>query len=197
MIRSKKELNYYLQCDKVALNITRKRPHLVGDYVWKFQIALRKSEYYSQFANGWRGGVKKLIYLLNYYRYKKLSIKLGFDIPLNVIGPGLAIVHPGTIVISTGAIIGKNCRIHEGVTIGANGGSSRAAFIGDNVFIGSGAKIIGEVKISSDVQIAANAVVVKDVISDRGCTVGGVPAKIISLNNSHNNLIKATELVGF
>lgn len=62
---------------------------------------------------------------------------------------------------------------------------------------GSGAKIIGEIKISSDVQIADNAVVVKDVISDRWCTVGGVPAKIISLNHSHNNLIKATELVGF
>lgn len=113
---------------------------------------------------------------------------LGFSIPINVFGPGLAIVHYGTIVVAQGAKIGSNCRIHEGVTIGATNGSSKAATIGDNVFIGSGAKIIGEVTISSNVAIAANSVVVKDVICENGCTVGGVPAKIISNNDSSSNI---------
>ena len=115
-------------------------------------------------------------------------MKLGFSIPINVFGPGLAIVHYGTIVVSAGSRIGKNCRIHEGVTIGATNGSSKAAVIGDNVFIGTGAKIIGELRISSNVAIAANAVVVSDVISENGCTVGGIPAKVISQNNSSSNI---------
>ena len=127
--------------------------------------------------------------------YHYLSVKLGFEIPYNVFGPGLAIVHRGTIVVAGGAEVGANCRIHEGVTIGATNGSSRAAHIGDNVFISTGAKIIGEVTISDNVAIAANAVVVKDVICDGGCTVGGIPAKIISGNNSRLNLKPATEIV--
>ena len=122
-------------------------------------------------------------------------MKLGFSIPLNVFGPGLSIAHYGTIVVAEKAKIGANCGIHEGVTIGATNGSSDAAQIGDNVFIGSGAKIIGGVKISNNVAIAANAVVVRDVICDNGCTVGGVPAKMISTNSSESNLIKATEII--
>ena len=125
----------------------------------------------------------------------KLSVKLGFSIPLNVFGPGLAIVHRGTIVIAGKAKIGSNCRIHEGVTIGSTNGSSQAAIIGDNVFISSGAKIIGDISISNNVTIAANAVVVKDIISEYGCTVGGIPAKVISSNTSRLNLCPATELV--
>ena len=59
--------------------------------------------------------------------------------------------------------------------------------MGDNIFIGTGAKIIGEVTIADDVSIGANAVVVKS-ITEEGTTWGGVPAKKISNNNSHSNL---------
>ncbi len=128
------------------------------------------------------------------YKYKKLSIKYGFSIPLNVFGPGLAIVHLGTIVVASGAKVGANCRIHEGVTIGATNKSDKAAIIGDNVFIGSGAKIIGEVHISSNVAVAANAVVVKDVDLPNGGTIGGIPAKLISENTSALNLVKPSLL---
>ena len=136
------------------------------------------------------GVINRVMRLIEKFRFHQLSLRLGFSIPINVFGPGLAIVHYGTIVVSNGAKIGANCRIHEGVTIGATNGYSKAAIIGDNVFIGSGAKIIGEVKISSDVAIAANAVVVKDIICERGCTVGGVPAKILNYNNSSSNIFK-------
>lgn len=124
-----------------------------------------------------------------------MQFKLGYSIPLNVFGPGLSIAHHGTIVVAQEAHIGANCRIHEGVTIGATNGTSDAAHIGNNVFIGTGAKIIGKVVVGDDVAIAANAVVVKDVLTDSGCTVGGVPAKVISMNNSHSNLVLATDLV--
>ena len=78
--------------------------------------------------------------------------------------------------------IGENCRIHEGVTIGASGGSD-APIIGNDVFLASGCKVMGKVKIADGCVIGANAVVVKSV-EEKGVTVGGVPAKIISKNNS-------------
>lgn len=64
-----------------------------------------------------------------------------------------------------------------------------------NVFIGSGAKKIGDVKISSNVAIVTNAVVVNDVFSVNGCTVGGVPARVISNNSLSLNLVRTTEIV--
>ena len=105
-----------------------------------------------------------------------MSLKLGFSIPINVFGPGLSIAHYGTIVVNPTARIGKNCRIHEGVTIGATNGDTRSALIGDNVFIGSGAKVIGNICIAPDVAIAANAVVVTN-IQEAGTTWGGYPQK--------------------
>lgn len=86
-------------------------------------------------------------------------------------------------------------RIHEGVTIGATNGSSNPAIIRDSVFIGSGAKMIGKVKIADNVTIDANTVVVRD-ISEPNITVGSVSAKNISCNDSPSNLVRATEVVG-
>ncbi|MBR4033228.1 MAG: serine acetyltransferase, partial [Clostridia bacterium] len=123
----------------------------------------------------------------NRITFKSLSMKLGFSIPAGVFAEGLSIAHYGTIVVSSQASVGKNCRIHEGVNIGATNGSSLAPRIGDNVFIASGAKIIGDVTIADDVCIGANAVVVRS-ITESGTTWGGVPAKKISDNDSHSNL---------
>ena len=185
MIYDKETLRHYLEEDRKALGIRRRRPRFFGDEIWKYQRLMRRLEFYYTS----HGLINKIIrYLLRYLFHKK-SMQLGFSIPINVFGPGLSIAHYGTIVVSPSAIIGKNCRIHEGVTIGSTNGSSKAATIGDNVFIGSGAKIIGEVRISSNVAIAANAVVVKDIITEKGCTIGGVPAKVISQNDSSSNII--------
>lgn len=126
-------------------------------------------------------------YLFTRFRYNRLSLLCGFSIPLNSIGPGLALPHYGSITINFGAKIGKNCRILPCVTIGATNHSNKAAIIGDNVFIGSGAKIIGDIIIADDVCIAANAVVVKS-INEPGTTWGGVPCKKISNNDSRENL---------
>lgn len=185
MIQSREDFLYYLERDKNSLCIARKRPRFWTDEIWRFQILLRKREY---LANCKHGLFNKICSKYYHFKFKKMSLKLGFSIPMNVFGPGLAIVHYGTIVVAEGAKIGANCRIHEGVTIGATNGSNEAAIIGNNVFIGSGAKVIGKVRISDNVAIAANAVVVSDVISDKGCTVGGIPAKVISHNNSTANI---------
>ena len=134
MIKSKEDLNYYLAQDKLALYVPdgRKYPRPFCDDIWKFQIALRKTEYAVNCCNH---GIGKLYVLFRKIRYHRISVKYGFTIPTNVFGPGLSIAHYGTIVVSTAARIGRNCRIHEGVNIGCTNGERQAAVIGDNVFI--------------------------------------------------------------
>lgn len=180
MISSKKDYLYYLEQDKIALGITRKKPRLKHDIIWKFEMLMRKCEYLENCRQDYMG---RLIAKIYKFKYVSLSQKLGFSIGFNTFGPGLSIAHYGQIVVHGNACVGKNCRIHEGVTIGATGGSTRAPIIGDNVFIGSGAKIIGEINIAEGVAIGANAAVVKD-ISEAYTTWGGVPARKISDHDS-------------
>lgn len=123
------------------------------------------------------------------YRLKILQEKLGLYIPVNVFGPGLSIAHATSIVVNSSSKIGANCRIHECVTIGSTNGQTEAAHIGDNCFIGSGAKIIGNVTLGNNVAIGAGAVVVKSIDED-SITLAGVPAKIVSHNGSFSNIRK-------
>lgn len=106
------------------------------------------------------------------------------DNPNYVFGPGIAIVHSGTIVVSGKARIGKNCRIHVCTNIGnaLSHGKDGTPVIGDNVYIGPGAKIFGPITIGNNVAIGANAVVNKSFPDN--CTIAGVPAKKISNNTS-------------
>lgn len=157
---------------------------ILGDEIWKYQIILRKYEYLKNKRKNPLDYIRLMIIKL---RYHKLSIKLGINIPPNVFGPGLSIAHYGTIVVNSNSRVGKNCRIQEGVNIGATNGKASAPQIGNNVFIGSGAKIIGKVTIADDVAIGAGCVVVKS-ITEKGITVAGVPAKKVSDHNSHSNL---------
>ena len=88
------------------------------------------------------------------------------------------------MVVNGGAQVGANCRIHACVNIGANGGGEKdTPILGENVYIGPGAKIFGKIVIGNNTVIAANSVVNKDFI-EGNCTIGGVPAKIISDKDS-------------
>lgn len=191
MITNKKDYLSYLEQDKKALGIEKKYSSLIGDEVWKFQRRLRKTEFFKNTSNG--NIIKKLFYIFSMIRFHRLRVKYGFSIPLNVFGPGLSIAHFASIVVNGNAKVGENCRIQDSVTIGETNGESDAPVIRNNVFIGSGARIIGKVNIASDIAIGANAVVVKD-FNKSGITIGGVPAKKISDNNSHSNLNKCLEI---
>jgi serine O-acetyltransferase len=110
-------------------------------------------------------------------RFHILSMLLGFTIPTNVFGPGLNIAHRGTIVVNGFTKVGANCRIHACVNIGTKAGYRDVApTIGDNVYIGPGVKIFGDVKIANGVAIGANAVVNKS-FEEEHVTIAGVPAK--------------------
>ena len=188
MIDSKSAYKRYLAQDQLALNRQQdKHPKFFGDEIWKFEILLRKVEY----DINCRHGLSALIIgKYHKFRFHRLSVKLGFTIPPNVFGEGLSIPHYGTIVVHGAARVGKNCRLQEGVTIGATDGSHDAAVIGDNCYFGSGAKVIGEVSIADDVAVGSGAVVTRD-IKDPGTTWAGVPARKISDKDSHSNLCSA------
>ena len=190
MISSKNDYLKYLEQDKLALGKKYKSPKLVYDEIWRFEILLRKTEFY---VNCKKTFVGKIFGKVLQFLYYKKRLKYNTYIPLNVFGPGLSIAHFGSIIVNGNAKVGENCRIQDSVTIGATNGESDAPVIGNNVFIGSGARIIGKVNIASDIAIGANAVVVKD-FNKSGITIGGVPAKKISDNNSHSNLNKCLEI---
>lgn len=187
MIKTKADLKKYLYQDQLAQNIDpkkQKRPHILGNYIWKFEICLRKYEYYLN-------NHKKMLTALYRYRFTKLSLKFGFSINPNTFGPGLCIAHYGCVCVGK-ATIGKNCYIHQNVTIGVRDGEHGCAIIGDNVVIGAGACIIGKIRIADNVVIGANAVVTKDIL-EPGTTWGGVPAKKISNNSSLGKISKLLE----
>ena len=124
--------------------------------------------------------------MLKHYSKKHTiwSNKYTTSIPVNTTGPGLSIAHFGGIYINNKARCGKNLRIQTGVVIGGDAKyPNKQARIGDNVYIGAGAKIIGPRIIANDVAIGANAVVVKDILEPH-TTWAGVPAKKISDNPS-------------
>ena len=83
-----------------------------------------------------------------------------------VIGPGLALHHPHSIVVSGRTVIGDDCSIYHEVTIGGGGTKPGLPRIGNNVSIYAGARILGGVTIGDNVEIGANAVVTFDVPSD-------------------------------
>ena len=185
MIQSKRDLREYLRQDQIALGKkNQKKPSPFGDEVWRFQILMRRTEYHVNCA---KNPLQKMIAQLYRLRYHRYCVKMGFHVPLNIFDEGLSIAHYGALVVNSKAKVGKNCRIHAMVVIGATNGDPAAPVLGDNVYIGAGAKIVGNIHIADNVAIGANAVVVKS-IEEPGTTWGGVPARKISERDSRCNL---------
>ena len=187
IIQSKKDLQYFIQEDaknypksKLGDCLLERPKYLIKKYLY----FMRQSEYclnVLQQSDGIKGFYGKVCQIYFHYKMRKLSWKLGFQFCENVFAPGVKIYSYGTIIINPGAKIGKNCTIYPGVTIGGKVENGYPK-IGDNCFIGLGAKILGGITIGDNVYIAPNAVVVKDILPNS--VVGGVPARLIKLKNS-------------
>ena len=191
IINDKETLAFYLAADKFALGKKRKRPRLFSDEIWKFQILLRKCEYYKNTNS------HSLLSFFSRFKFHRLSVKLGFSIPLNCIGPGMKINHIGTVILNGDCHIGKWCDIHPGVCVGSNPVLSEngeiktnVPTIGGFVYLGPGAKLFGDIVVGNQVMVGANAVVNKDVDNDK--IVYGNP--MVVKENHHNVLTTANKI---
>lgn len=179
MIQSVNDFKFYVQEDsKWYITDKRKKSRLFSDEVWHYLISMRKLEYYTN-CNG--NMIKRLFWR---WRFHILGIKLGFDIPLNTCGPGLCIRHWGCIVINPLAKLGSNCIIQQGVVIGRGNHFDDVPQIGDNCYIGPGAKLYGKIVIGNNNVIGANAVVNKS-YKDENVIIAGIPAKITGKKNDN------------
>lgn len=120
--------------------------------------------------------------LIAFILFKWAEITSGISLPASArIGPGFYVGHFGGIFLHSDAVLGRNCSVGPGVMIGARGlGRKGVPVIGNNVYIGVGAKVLGSVQIGNNVRIGANTVVLSDVPD--GATVVGSPARIVQKN---------------
>lgn len=181
MISDKNSYLYYLKRDLEAYELTQFTLYAYFRMdCLRFQRRLRKIEYLYNVKRN-KLYCRFYLFVLEFINHR-LATRLGLTIPKNVFGPGLCLVHYGTIVVSPLAKVGENCRIHPSTSIGDFNG---APTIGNNVYIGPGAKVFGNIRIGDNVAIGANAVVNHSFQDNM--TIGGIPAAIISQKSSLEN----------
>lgn len=102
--------------------------------------------------------------------------------PAAQLGRRLFIDHAMGVVIGETTIVGDDCVLYQGVTLGGTGNESgkRHPTLGNHVIVGTGAKVLGNITIGDNVRVGGNSVVVKDVPTD--CTVVGIPGRIVRRN---------------
>lgn len=151
----------------------------IDPYIKNFLFLLRKSQY-----------SKKPMHYVWHYLLKKHRLKHGIELDSNVkIGAGLFIAHPFNITVNDKTVIGKNCNIHKGTLIGQENRGKRKGtpIIGDSVWIGINACIVGAITIGDDVLIAPNSFVNCDVPSHS--IVVGNPCRIINKQHATEEYI--------
>lgn len=157
--------------------------HFLKDFL--FQHRLR---YMIYFRIAQKTG-NKLLKLFMEFKLLRLGKKYGIEVkPSTKIGAGFVMTHPYNITISPRAILGKNINIMKGATIGHSGGKKPGApHLGDCVFVGLNATLLGGIHIGDDVMIAPNTFVNQDIPSHS--IVIGNPCKIIPKENATGEYI--------
>jgi len=184
MMKDKLSLHDYITADRMDYFPSLSKGYLVdwllkSEQYWlrTFVKYLRKEEYFTFYRPNW---------ILKYYYKRKKNIlgrKLSFFINAGNFGQGLKISHYGSIIVHPNARIGNNCTLHGNCCIGSKGSLPDVApIVGDNVDIGQGAQILGDIIIADGVKIGAGSIVVKSVL-ETNVTVAGVPARIINNDN--------------
>jgi serine O-acetyltransferase len=168
MIQSRADLSEFVAADLRAAGLHHWRvQYRITRRVSYFTWLLRRVEYWQ---NCRRDPVGRVVLVVLKLRWHRLGEQLGFTIPPNVFGPGLSLAHYGTIVVHSRAKVGRECRIHQGVTIGEGFGGGVPS-IGDGVNISPNAVISGGIRIGDGVGVWANSVVTRDV-PDGFCVAG-------------------------
>lgn len=182
MIDSREKLSEFLEYERslyikggIIREFKLKLLHDSEYLLWHYVKMLRYTEYHYNVGNRFR-------YFL-YQRRKNIEgAKLGLSLFHNCFDKGLRLYHYGSIIVNSHVRIGKNCKLHGNNCIGNKGDFSRddIPIIGENLDLGVGACILGGIKLSNNIQVGANAVVVKSCEEDSSILVG-IPAKKINL----------------
>lgn len=193
MIDSRKTMKAYIRADRASRGGGSALKAFLLDPVARFTVMMRWLEY---LINTRKPAIIRLPLL---FWYRRLSVRLGFSVAPGIFGPGLAIVHYGLLVIDPTARVGRNARVHAGVNIGGAAhfvdpaeAHLHSPRIGDNVYIGPGAKLYGPIVIGDDCVIGANAVVTKS-FPEAGLTLAGIPAKVIARGGQGERVLKGAE----
>lgn len=150
--------------------------HFFSESGFRYCVLLRACRYFRQ-----NGCLRWGFYHLVKFWFHRLSLLLGVYMdPSTEIGPGLFIGHACGIIVNRRCRIGHNCSISAHVTLGRKSREPREGCpsLGDRVYVGPGAVIIGQIHIGNDAAVGANAVVTKDVPAM--AVVAGIPAQVIS-----------------
>ena len=155
MIQSIRDLKQYQREDLAANGFSNWRWFYRFRYpVMVFQRKLRRTEFVLNCFTGpfwsvWRAYSRRSL--------RVAGMKLGFTISANIFGPGLSVAHWGTIVVNPDCRVGARCRIHPGVCLGWHDG--KVPTLGDDCYLGPGAKVFGGVVLGDGTHIGPNAVV--------------------------------------
>lgn len=169
VISSKEDLKRFMKADLSNFGVT-KLPlfYRLRKPILYYTVLLRKTEYLS---NTKKGLISRLRAKLSSLCLKRLGAKLGFTISPNTFGPGVSLMHWGSIAISPETRIGPGARVHSCVNI------TGVKRIGKNVYLGPGAKLFGEITVGDNVSFGANTVV--GVSIPDNATVLGNPGRVI------------------
>lgn len=177
----KKELKEIIQKDKKNYYSTNKYKRIYDSFVRSKNIQLYKSIKYARKYRYYLENRKGLYNKIKFCIYSRLnnimSIKNNIEL-YGKFGKNLKIYH-SNIIVNKEAKLGDNVKLHGFNCIGNNGKNKKAPQIGNNVDIGVGAIIIGEIELADNIKVGANAVVNKSFLEE-GITIVGVPARKIS-----------------
>lgn len=159
-----------------ARGVQRFLHHFMFEPGFRYSVLLRACRYFrTVFFLRWG------VYHLTKFWFSRLSLVLGVYMdPVTEIGPGLYIGHACGIIVNKRCRLGANCSISAHVTLGRKSREPNEGCpsLGDRVYLGPGAVIIGAIHVGDDAAVGANAVVTKDVPAHGVAT--GIPARVIS-----------------
>ena len=151
-----------------------RRPFLKEQSIW----AIFVYRFGRRVLNRKPGIIQNIQLNLYWLIFRIVETFTGISLPLEAqIGPGLRIYHFGNIFVHCGTVIGRNCTLRQGVTIGNRTIDGPAPVVGDDVEFGAYAQVLGHIRIASGAKIGAMSVVLCDVPA--GATAVGIPARIL------------------
>ena len=163
MITDLDDLRRCLKADLLNAGLER---YGLREYLSQPQVSLVRLLRYCEFLKSKCSSspLLKPIYFLARLRYQSLCNKFTTTLPLGVFDAGLSIAHLGTIAVNADSRVGANCRLHQGVTIGAVHG--KAPVVGDNLFLGPNSGIYGDITIGDNVIVGAGAILRSNLASN-------------------------------